>query len=264
MKTDIYYFSGTGNSLFVARKISGGIEGSELISIPNIINRKGEITGAVIGIVCPIYMYNMPHLVADFIRKIENADYIFLVFAGAGDLGGGIDETYKIFESKNLALSSLFNLRMPSNYTPYGVYSPEKQNNIFAGIDKKVDKIVDTVKKRGRVIDSANTSLFKTHIFPGLLYRLGYSRINIMDKSFVTDDNCNGCSICQKVCPVNNITMKDDKPVWNNQCQQCYACLQWCPEKSIQVGKKTVGIGRYHNPSVTVKDIINSSADFNN
>ena len=109
--------------------------------------------------------------------------------------------------------------------------------------------------------DSNNTSLIKTYIHPGIYYKLGYSRIKILDKSFITDEKCNGCSICQKVCPVNNITMKDNKPVWNNQCQQCYACLNWCPEESIQAGSKTVGIERYHNPNITVKDIISSSAE---
>jgi len=262
LKTDIYYFSGTGNSLYIAKKICEKIENSELISIPNVVNRKEGFEGEVIGIVCPIYMYNMPHLVADFIRKIESADYIFMVYAGAGSLGSGIKKALNLFSSKKLTLSSLFNVGMPSNYTPYGSFPEDKQKVLFANVDNRVEQIVETVKKRGSYIDSSNTSFYKTHIHPGILYRMGFSRINIMDKSFVIDDKCDGCSICQKVCPVSNITMKDNKPVWNNQCQQCYACLQWCPKESIQAGKKTVGVNRYHNPNITVKDIINSSAEY--
>ncbi|MFC1550966.1 EFR1 family ferrodoxin [Candidatus Latescibacterota bacterium] len=262
MKTDIYYFSGTGNSLYVARKLSERIEGSELISLPNIMNRKAEISGEVIGIVCPIYMYNMPLMVADFIRKIISADYIFIVYAGAGSLGGGIEETKKIFESKTLTMSSLFNVPMPSNYTPYGIPSENKQKKLFANVDNKVEEIVNVVKKRGGFIDSSNTSFFQTHIHPGILYRMGYNRINGMDRSFTTDEKCNGCSICKKVCPANNILMEDNKPTWQHQCQQCYACLQWCPVESVQAGRKTVGIKRYHNPDITVKDIIGSSAEY--
>ncbi|MFC1538655.1 EFR1 family ferrodoxin [Candidatus Latescibacterota bacterium] len=264
MKTEIYYFSGTGNSLFVAQKICENIEDSELISIPNVVNRKTGINGEVIGIVCPIYMYNIPHIVADFIRKIERAEYIFLVFSGAGGLGYGIKNTLNVFASKKLTLSSVFNLPMPSNYTPFGITPEEKQKKLFANIDNKVEDIIKIVKKRGRFIDSTNTSFFNTHIHPGIRYRMGYSRINIMDKSFTADDKCNGCSICQKVCPVDNITMEDNKPVWNNRCQQCYACIQWCPTESIQAGKKTVGIKRYHNPNITVNDIIRSSSEGKN
>ena len=56
-------------------------------------------------------------------------------------------------------------------------------------------------------------------------------------------------------------SLKDNKPVWNNQCQQCYACLHWCHKESIQAGKKTVGIKRYHHPNIMVKDIIRSSVE---
>ena len=255
----VYYFSGTGNSLFIATKIIEKIENSKLISIPKVINDKMGFEGAVIGIVCPIYMYNIPLIVADFIEKIENAEYIFFVFAGAGELGGAVKHLLKVFKSKNLKLSSIFNVPMPSNYTPFGITPEDKQKERFAKIDTKVDNIVKIVQKRQSFITRSTNSFFNSYIHPGILYRMGYSRINQLDKSFSADEKCNGCSICQKVCPVNNITMKDHKPEWKNQCQQCYACLQWCPTESIQAGKRTVGIKRYHNPNIKVKDIINSS-----
>ena len=261
MKTAIYYFSATGNSLYVAQKIGDKIKNSELISIPKVVNNDEGIKGEVIGIVCPIYMYNVPLLVADFIRNIKSAEYIFLVYAGAGEFGSGIKDVLKIFASQNLKLSSIFNVPMPSNYTPYGITPEDKQKELFANVDAKVDEIVKIVENRQGYITHSTNSFFSTYIHPGILYRMGYSRINQMDKSFTTDEKCNGCSICQKVCPVNNIAMKDKKPQWKNQCQQCYACLQWCPTESIQASKRTIGIKRYHNPNVKVKDIINSSAE---
>jgi len=259
MNTQIYYFSGTGNSLYVAQKISDQIENSELVSIPKVIDHAEKIEGDVIGIVSPIYMYNLPYIVIDFIKKIKSAAYIFMVFSGAGELGSGLKETMRLFSSIQLKLSALFNVPMPSNYTPFGVPSEEKQKRLFADFEKRVEDIVKTVQARESYMDGTNTSFFKTHIHPGLLYRLGYSRIKELDKSFTVDDSCNGCSICQKVCPVDNITMQDDMPVWHHQCQQCYACLQWCPTEAIQAGKKTIGVNRYHNPNIKVKDIINSA-----
>ncbi|MBW2002172.1 MAG: flavodoxin family protein, partial [Deltaproteobacteria bacterium] len=181
MKTDVYYFSGTGNSLWVAQKISEKIEDSELISIPKVVNKKEGIKGEIIGIVCPIYMYNIPLIVADFIRKIESAEYIFLVYAGAGELGGGIKDLFKIFASKKLKVSSIFNVPMPSNYTPYGITQEDRPKELFANIDSRVDGIVKIVKKREGFITSSTTSFFKTHIHPGILYRMGYSRINRLD-----------------------------------------------------------------------------------
>ncbi|RLC50933.1 MAG: hypothetical protein DRI23_06065 [Candidatus Cloacimonadota bacterium] len=259
MKNAIYYFSGTGNSLWIAQKINEKLEDSKLISIPSFIDQAENINGKVIGIICPIYMYNIPHIVVDFIKKIKSVEYLFIVFTGAGQLGSGIKKTFKVFASQGIKLNSLFNIPMPSNYTPYGCPTEDKQKELFAAANEKVEKIIEVVKKRGAFIDSSNSTFFQSYIHPGLLYKMGYARINIMDNSFFSDDKCNGCSICQKVCPVNNITMINNKPKWNNQCQQCYACLQWCPQTAIRSNKKTADIKRYHHPNITVKAIINSS-----
>ena len=95
MKTDIYYFSGTGNSLTIAQNLSKKIEYSKIISIPLVINKANNITGEIIGIVCPIYMHNIPCIVVDFIKKIKEAKYLFMVYAGGGELGNGFKATKK-------------------------------------------------------------------------------------------------------------------------------------------------------------------------
>ncbi len=260
MNSKIYYFSGTGNSLFIAQKLGEKIEGAQVVSIPRVIDDNEPVSGDVIGIVSPIYMYNMPYIVVDFIKKIKEAAYIFFVYAGAGKAGNGTKVTKDLFAAQNLKLSSLFNVTMPDNYTPYGCPSKEKQEELLKNAGERTAEIANIVTARKEHFDGGNTSFFEANIHPGLLYKLGYTRINVMDNDFTADDKCNGCSICQKLCPVKNITMEDGKPVWHNRCQQCYACLQWCPQESIQAGKKTVGIARYQNPKIKVKDIISSSA----
>ncbi len=259
MKTKIFYFSGTGNSLSIARKISSELADSELFSIPHAVKSQESVSGDVIGIVCPIYMYNMPLIVSDFLKLINDAEYIFFVYAGAGELGNGDRETENAFTQNNLKLSSLFNIKMPSNYSPYGSTPPEIQKELFSNVDKRAKEIIDIVNRKSDFRDTTNTGFFKANIHPGILYKLGYSRINILDQSFSVDETCNGCGICQKVCPVDNVTIIDDKPTWNKQCQQCYACLQWCPKEAIQAGKRTVGVKRYHHPDIKVKDIMTSS-----
>lgn len=256
MEIKIYYFSGTGNSLSIARQLGRKWENAQVVSILETVDCDFVPAGDVMGIVCPIYMYNIPHIVVDFIKKITDSHYVFMVFAGGGELGGGIRATQKLFKSRGITLSSLFNIPMPSNYTPYGYTPEDKQKDYFDQVEGRIEDIVNIVNSKQVFIEKRRTGFFKTHVHPGLLYKLGYKYINTMDKSFTVDDNCSGCSICQKVCPVGNVTMINNRPVWNNQCQQCYACLQWCPETAIQSGKRTVGIKRYHHPNISVKDII--------
>ena len=263
MKTDIYYFSGSGNSLYIAQNLSKKMEHSKIISIPHIINKENNIKGEIIGIVCPIYFHNMPHIVRDFIKKIKEAKYLFMVYAGAGELGKGLKATKKLFVAQNIKLSSLFNIPMPDNSTRYGEIPEEKQKEMFNNADKKIEDIVKIVNLKEEHFDSNNTSLFKTYIHPGILCKFLYGNMKTMDKDFFTDENCKGCSICQKVCPVNNITMKDNKPVWNNdnRCQACLACYNWCPNEAIQHVSVNAQCKRYHNPNIRVKDIIGSSAE---
>ena len=78
----------------------------------------------------------------------------------------------------------------------------------------------------------------------------------LIDKSFHSDGRCDGCGICRKVCPVNNIEMIDNKPSWKHHCEQCFACLQWCPKEAIQLGKETIG-KRYHHPDIKLADMLN-------
>ena len=261
MKTEIYYFSGTANSLSVAQNLGKKLDNSKIISIPRVINNANYITGEIIGIVCPIHMHNMPHIVRDFIKKIKEVKYLFMVYTGAGKLGRGLKTTRKLFAAQNLKLSSLFNIPMPDNSMIYGETPEDKQKEMFNFADKKTEDIVKIVKRKEEHFDSNNTSLFETYIHPGIWCSLGYSHIKEMDKAYFTDENCNGCSICQKVCPVNNITMKNSKPVWNHNCQACFACVDWCPKASIQPNKKMAGIKRYHHPDIAVKEIIGSSAE---
>lgn len=256
MAADIYYFTGTGNSLAIARQIGAKIKNTKLISIPQAMSQEPIDVEDILGIVCPIYMYNIPWLVADFITKIKSAPYIFLVFAGGGEPGDGINAARKLFTANGLTLSAAFNIHMPSNYTPYGATSAEKQQKHFQQAEAKIDTIIKTVTAKKNLLEKSPTGFLKSHIIPGILYKLGYKFIHKMDGRFIVEDQCNGCGTCEKVCPVKNITMVDDKPHWHGHCQQCYACLQWCPQEAIQYGKKTAGVPRYHHPDVTLKDII--------
>ena len=58
--------------------------------------------------------------------------------------------------------------------------------------------------------------------------------------------DCIGCGQCAKRCPMNNVTLKDGKPVWGKACTHCMACICYCPVSAIEYGKKSVGQPRYH------------------
>lgn len=266
METTLYYFSGTGNALFLAKQLKERLEPCEIVPISRVTagNDRADaqdlrIDGGVIGIIAPIYMHNMPHIVSRFIDRITNADYLFFIYAGGGELGRGLKKTRSRFTSQGLHLSALFNIPMPSNYTPYGYPDENHQAELFSAAARAIDRITETVTGRTEHFDGNSTGFFATHLFPGPLYQIGYRHIPGMDRNFSVDETCTHCGICRNLCPVGNIELVDDRPVWNHRCEQCYACLQWCPVDAIQYGKRTRGVPRYHHPDIGLKEMLNAA-----
>lgn len=64
-------------------------------------------------------------------------------------------------------------------------------------------------------------------------------------KPFVAGNACIGCGKCEKLCPMNNITLPNGRPVWGDNCTQCMACICYCPTEAIEYGKKSLGKPRY-------------------
>lgn len=258
MKTAIYYFSGTGNSLKVARDIASGLESAELIPIAKCIDQESiNCSADKIGVIFPVYIWGMPLIVVDFVKKLktEKDAYIFGVTTCGGMAAGTMKQLDTLLEEKSLKLSAGFVIKMPGNYTPmYGAPADVKQNKMFDKESLKIKEIVEVVNNSGEGPVESDFFLLNM-IFSGLIYKAGSKNIPKMDKSFWVDENCNHCGTCAKVCPVNNIEMEEGSPKWQSKCEQCLACLQWCPSEAIQFGKKTPGRKRYHHPEISLADI---------
>ena len=75
----IFYFSATGNSLYIARQL-GGDEATLLSISQEIHNEHPDYEAEEIGFVCPVYCFIPPAIVQDFIaRSSFKADYFFTV-----------------------------------------------------------------------------------------------------------------------------------------------------------------------------------------
>ena len=102
MKTNLFYFSSTGNCLVVARDIAQKLPETKLFSIPGVINGKIDLDADNIGILYPVYYLGMPRMVVDFINKLEleeskraSAPYVFAVCTYGGVPGASLAQTQK-------------------------------------------------------------------------------------------------------------------------------------------------------------------------
>lgn len=257
-KNTIFYFSGTGNSLQVSKDISLQIEDMQVLSIPKIMNNNEiKIQSESIGIVFPVYMWGLPLIVENFIKKlnINKSTYVFAVANFGGIPGNALKQVNDLIEDKDAKLNAGFIINMPGNYiVMYGAKSKEDQSKAFEKEKIKVQQIVKIIKEK-KNYEYEKSKIVIDRILGPLMYKRIY-KIHTADKLFLAKDNCNGCGVCEKVCSVKNIEIKNGKPIWKNNCEQCMACIQYCPQEAIEYDKKTIGRKRYRNPNVTLQEMI--------
>ena len=90
MKTKLFFFSGTGNSLKMARDLAAELGDAEVVPIPEALKKLGSIDADRIGIVFPVYMWGLPLIVAEFCRRLlaPSSAYIFgVATCGSWTLG---------------------------------------------------------------------------------------------------------------------------------------------------------------------------------
>ena len=260
MKTTIYYFTGTGNSLKIAKNLSEKLEECELVPIAKVWEDDHLASSSEkVGFIFPLYYAGLPKIVYDFLSKIElsKSNYFFAVITNAGDINNTpLHQIETILNTKSKTLSAGFFIMMPNNYIiGYDIHSEARQIEFFEEANKKIESIHKTVEKNEK---NLGKDIFEKRRIKSEKFNKGF-RDNVYgyDKSFYAEDTCTSCGICVKVCPVNNIALEEGIPQWEHKCQQCLACINFCPEKCIQFGDKTLKTQRYHHPEITVKDMAN-------
>jgi ferredoxin len=263
---EIYYFSGTGNSLAVARDLAEKMNG-KLIPVMDVIDQDRIQTDAtVIGMVFPIYDFKPPRIMGKFIKKLDNPEikYLFAVCTYGITPGKAMQHIEKELKACGGNLAGGFTVHMPHNGIGSVAFSGTHHEQMFNAWKQKCEVINNYIhaKKHGEIETS---NLFVSIVLSGLFLKAIPILLPLFAQvllkgwdslAFIANGKCNGCGICQRICPADNIAMIDNKPVWSNHCEMCFACLQWCPQEAIQTGNVTTCMKRYHHPKVKIADMI--------
>ncbi len=255
MKTLLCWFSGTGNSLWAARALGEALGETELLPIAR-TDPAALPKAERIGFVFPVYAFGPPRQVADFIAKasLSDASYLFAVMTYGSDPGSCGSITRRMFRRRGATLDAAFGVHMVENYPPFGLVPPkEKQGELLSEAEQRPREVASAIEAdvRGHIESGA----LQWRLVGPLAYRLLVGNLKRIDRKFRVDPSCNGCGICAKACPTENIRLVDEEPTWLGKCEQCYACYHWCPQEAVQYGKQTVGQARYHHPACKANDL---------
>ena len=247
----ILYFSATGNSEYVAKRIARTI-GDEAVNLFPYL-RSGEHPALTSEqpwvIVAPTYSWRMPRFLQGWLDGFPfpgDTDVYFVLTCG-GSIGNAGAYLRRWCAHRRLSFRGCAQIVMPENYLAlFSVPDPDEAKAI-------IERAEPSITEAARLI-AAREPLAPKQI--GIVDRLESGIVNdlfypfvVRDKKFRATEACTACGTCENVCPLANVKLKGGIPTWSGTCTHCMACIARCPVSAIEYGDKTEGKPRYRCPA---------------
>lgn len=246
----ILYFTGTGNSQYLANEIGGALQ-DEVVSIngklKNLDNTSLYSENPWI-FVLPTYGWKIPNIVENWIQKTDfkGSKQVYFMMTCGGEIGNAQPYLQELIQQKNLEFMGVEAILMPDNYiVMFDGPSREETESIIAKSYPDIQKAIALIKM-GKGMERKKVSLadkMKSSVINKAFYKL-----YVKTDKFYAKNNCIACGKCVELCPLNNISLKNNLPSWGTECTHCMACICKCPVEAIEYGKKTIGKKRYSCP----------------
>ncbi len=253
---NLYYFSGTGNSIAIVRELHKHLKDAELSPIARHLD-DSEIRddSKVIGFIVPTYYMDIPDIVRDFTKKlsIKKNTFVFAVIHYGVTPGRAFHSLNALLSEKGAKLNAGFGIALPDN--SIALKTPiRKQPEMHESMPLAIEKISSIIlEKRSVPLPGSSSQLLGVN---GKIGSFVLRKIFGTERKRTTSD-CTLCGICERVCPVNNITVFDNSVSFGDNCVDCFACIRWCPENAIRYGiLKVNNKSHYTNPTVCAADIM--------
>lgn len=250
----VFYFTATGNSLYAARHFS------ELpVSIPQIMRgTKRQFSDDTIGIVCPVYAGEPPKMVIQFLRESTfETKYFYFILTYGFDQSDAPEFTARLAEEAGIHVDYVAAIQMVDNYLP--MFDMDAEMALDKHVDQQLADAVKAVSDRAQGVPEASEEGRRLHAQVAAMNRENPSFNN--GSQITVSENCIGCGICEKVCPIDNFYIENERAIRREDtCEFCLACAQNCPQKAIRLSMADKNPNaRYRNPNVSLQEIIEAN-----
>ena len=244
----VLYFTGTGNSRYLARRIAEGLE-MPLYDL-NACIKAGDTapvqTGRDVVLVTPTYAWRIPRVVSEWLGKtaLTGAERIWFVMDCGSEIGNAAKYNRQLAAQKQLQYMGTAQIIMPENYIAmFKAPSPKEEAEIIVRANGRLDALAQSIAK-GESFTRPQIKLMD-RIYSGIVNGAFYPMF-VKSKKFRTTDECIGCGKCAVLCPTKSIRIEGGRPVWGDGCTHCMACICRCPKQAIEYGRHTMGLRRYY------------------
>lgn len=254
----IYYFSGTGNTWWVATRIADLLQENniqvnchsiETLMIEDVLTHVSEVDHIILGF--PVYGSTAPRPMMDFIHTfpLSNGQQTISIFAtqamASGDTAWTISQ---IFKQKAYTVQQARHFRMMNNlHLPqFKFYPPKNDQRLDRLLEKTLPRVVSFTREiiTGKKHITGNNPL--GHFLGGLQRRHIDTVIAKASKELrVNPQRCILCGKCQRVCPTGNILQSQDNLFFSDSCTLCLRCYSQCPTAAILLGEGSEDVNKY-------------------
>ena len=258
ISTVIYYYSATGNSLYVAKFLQSQIPDTEIRSIAKeLLSENISVNADCVGFVFPLHYLSLSIQVEEFLDRltIHESPYIFAIATcGIPYWGRPFLDTNEILAKKNHKIQGAWFVRLVSNYLPYRDTAADWRIGIRAWLaERKLQGICEGIKRR------ENHETWEIFVDSCKKHHDNWKdNIAKIDEVFICDKGkCTSCGLCERVCPRENIKRPAGLPVWRHNCVECLGCLHICPVQAVDYGEITKGRHRYRHKEIKPIELLN-------
>lgn len=246
----VLFFSATGNTEYIAQEIAKRLNDECINLLDRVKNNDHTVLHSEKPfIICaPVYVCEMPRFMSKYLKKqtFSGSKDVYFIFTSGGYCGISGVLAKSMFRKKKMHYLGHAEFRMPRNYVAsdaYTMLSPAEVEGRILEAYKMIGPVVSNIRA-GKKLTARHVFLFESIIT--IPFNPVWSKLKYQTKDFHTTDKCIGCGKCVKLCPLNNISMKNRKPVWGNQCTHCMACIGNCPTEAIEYGTITQNKEKYN------------------
>lgn len=247
-KRIVFYFTATGNSLFIAKQLS-----DSPLSIPQEL-KKTDLTYEAdeIGFVFPDYAAAVPVIVREFVEKARfKASYIFSVIT-FGNASVNVAEWWNDWaKAKGLHNNYINTILMVDNYLP--VFDMNEQIKIDKKTDENMAGIIGDISGHKDFIAPSEMGRFTKEMLQGMQDMHFSQKSEQLIK--LDADKCIQCTTCTEVCPRGNFSLAAGGLQISGKCEFCLACVQNCPQHALSLERERNKEARYRHPDISLNEI---------
>lgn len=246
----VFFFSATGNSLYVASRIT-----NNPLSIPQEMKKQTrDYSAEAIGIVCPVFYGEIPQYVQNFLKKSTfHTPYFYFVLTYGSTPTIAPHFATACAKKCGINVSLVATIFMVDNYLPY--FDMKAEMAVDKHVDAQIESLLEVINRRKTGVPTPSPLDYE-------LYERE-AKFNKENPSFndghqiTITDACVGCGTCTRVCPLGNCYLQDGTAHRKSQtCEFCMACIQNCPVNAIALSIEDKNPNaRYRNKQVSVEEI---------